>query len=378
MTKALAQQRFEEIKTAVYCENSQPLCLMQGNAAILQWADVPFADFCADPLSGFLRFPEFLQKLVDEAGVIHGFNSVGIIGRPDLFLMQIYPAKVLLPGREIQNDTIWQIRETELMREEDYGFLNEYGYDAFLRKIFPRFVDVEEYDALMAKVPADTAHFMSAIHEAGFAVCSDFDLPPQAPFEVLSGLRTFRRLLVDCYKDLPKVKAASEQIMAGQKQRALALIAEEKMPSFAGWIGGWRSSPSFLAPRLWEGLIWPYLKEAGDFMVSQGKVPIFHLDMCWDREIERFADFPAVIIHTDGSTDLVRARKLLGNHVCLMGDVPSTLLTYGKPADVREYVWRRLDDLGPKGFIVCPGCDSPYQTPYENIAAMVEAVQNWH
>ncbi len=378
MAQALAERRREEIRAAFRMENARPLCVMQGNSTMLRWAGIPFADFCAAPLKAMLATIPLLKKLSAEEGESHGFNSVGIVARPDLFLLQLYPAKVCLPGRDYDADTIWYVREIEMMKKDDYRILEREGYDALFRRLLPQMVDEKEYDGLMARVPADTAAFETALTAAGFVIAADAAFVPQVPFEVLSGLRGFPRLLLDCYRDLNMVQAASDRIFAAQKATALARFAAEERPTLAGWIGGWRSSPAFLPPHIWDALVWPYLWEIGNFMLAAGKVPVFHLDMCWDREIHRFADFPAFVLHTDGSTDLVRARRLFGGRGAFMGDIPGALLVEGKPRDVEMYVERRLDAVGPKGFVVCPGCDSPNQTPYANIAAMARAVARWH
>jgi uroporphyrinogen-III decarboxylase len=72
-------------------------------------------------------------------------------------------------------------------------------------------------------------------------------------------------------------------------------------------------------------------------------------------------------------TDIRRAKEVLGDHMAIMGDVPATLLATGLPADVREYVRRLIADVGPRGFLLAPGCDIPVNARPENVEALVAA-----
>lgn len=83
------------------------------------------------------------------------------------------------------------------------------------------------------------------------------------------------------------------------------------------------------------------------------------------------------IINTDGMTDLRKARKILGEHTAIMGDVPAPLLATGTTQEVKDYVNCLIDDIGPKGLFIAPGCDAPANSKFENMVAMFEAANNW-
>ena len=60
--------------------------------------------------------------------------------------------------------------------------------------------------------------------------------------------------------------------------------------------------------------------------------------------------------------------------MCIMGDVPPALLALGTPEEVSAYCKRLIDEIGPEGFILSSGCDTPIDAQYDNVKAMVEAV----
>jgi uroporphyrinogen-III decarboxylase len=148
-------------------------------------------------------------------------------------------------------------------------------------------------------------------------------------------------------------------------------------PAFGYWVGSWRTAPQFLSPKLWDRFVWPYMKELVEIVAEEGGIPMLQYDANRDREIERLLELPArtCVLATDGATDIFRAKKILGGHMCLMGDVPPALLTLGSVDDVKAYCDRLLTEVGPDGFIMAMGCALPPNAKFENVKAMVDSMQ---
>jgi uroporphyrinogen-III decarboxylase len=73
-------------------------------------------------------------------------------------------------------------------------------------------------------------------------------------------------------------------------------------------------------------------------------------------------------------TDIRKAKEVLGDHMCIMGDVPPAVLSAGTPDEVFQHSRKLVADIGPTGFILQSGCDIPVDAPLENVKAMVAAV----
>ena len=138
---------------------------------------------------------------------------------------------------------------------------------------------------------------------------------------------------------------------------------------------GWRSAPSMLSAAMWDRFVWPYFKRLVNEVIDAGLIALLHLDSNWDRELARFRELPKgrCIMATDGETDLFKAKEILGDHMCLMGDVPATMQCLGSPDEVYEYSTRLIRELGPEGFILQSGCDIAANAKLENVRAMVGA-----
>jgi len=130
-----------------------------------------------------------------------------------------------------------------------------------------------------------------------------------------------------------------------------------------------------LSPEMWNRFVWPYFRALVEEVVDAGLIALLHLDSNWDRELERFLELPRgkCIMATDGTTDIFRAKEILGGHMCLMGDVPAALLSQGSPDEVYSYCAWLIEELGPDGFILQSGCDIPTDAKLSNVQAMVHA-----
>jgi uroporphyrinogen-III decarboxylase len=83
-----------------------------------------------------------------------------------------------------------------------------------------------------------------------------------------------------------------------------------------------------------------------------------------------------VVCHFD-LTDMAKAKEVLKDHVCIMGNVPSTLLQVGTPQDVDEYCRDLIKVCGKGGgFILTNGSSTDTAKP-ENVKAMINSTQKY-
>ena len=81
-------------------------------------------------------------------------------------------------------------------------------------------------------------------------------------------------------------------------------------------------------------------------------------------------------MHID-RTDIFRAKDILRDHLCLQGNVPSTLLQTGTVRDVKDYCKKLIDVVGKGGgFILSPRSSTESVKP-ENLKAMIEFTKEY-
>jgi uroporphyrinogen-III decarboxylase len=265
---------------------------------------------------------------------------------------------------------MWQVVEAELMSAEDYDRILDLGWPRFYQEFKQKKIlnDAPPGRRSAQGTPLDVRKAWAAID---VPVLSGGDVT--TPIDLLCGSRSLPEFAFDMIRDPDKVTAVMEAIVPSlappQAERAVRM-------GYPGvWVGGWRSAPCWLSPAMWNRFAWPYFCQLVQEVVDAGLIAILHLDSCWDRELARFRELPKgkCLMATDGTTDLFRAKEVLGDHMCLMGDVPATMFALGSPDEVYRYCETLIRELGPSGFILQSGCDIPPDAKPGNVQAMVAA-----
>jgi uroporphyrinogen-III decarboxylase len=76
-------------------------------------------------------------------------------------------------------------------------------------------------------------------------------------------------------------------------------------------------------------------------------------------------------------SDMLKAKQALGDKCAISGNVPSSLLVTGSPADVKAYCRKLIEGCGKGGgYMLAAGCVAP-NPKLENLRAMVEAVKEY-
>lgn len=366
MIKSLYEERVELYKKTVVFGNDRPSTAFAGPATPATHAKMSMTDYMFDTQKGFKAFVDYIKEL-DAIASIDCLN-VPYPGRFNVALSLLWLSQIKVPGRDLPDDSLWQVQEKELIEIADYDFIIEHGYTEFQQKFLPKVVGMDEIQDFMNYMMTEGPEQGQILVEKGLPMVNSNLLAP--PFEVLCGGRSMSKFYMDCYKRLDKIKEAQDVMFPTLLETALDGLKQSN--AIGGWIGGWRGASGMVSPKIWDNLVWPYMKKGAEAFIENGFIPIMHLDQNWDRDIERFLELPKqkFVLNTDSMTDLGRARKLLGDHVAFMGDVPAPILSMGTVAETEDYVKKLIDNVGAKGLIVTSGCDAPANAKFENMVAM--------
>jgi Uroporphyrinogen decarboxylase (URO-D) len=364
---ALLAERVERIRDAVALRRLDRVPVLPvGDVWTARAMGVPVKDFCADP---------FLATRV----MIDGYTSLGVELdgiqipniAPDVLGLATY-TKVLVPGRDLPDDAgVWQLDERERMSPEDYDRIVDEGFGAWRDRYL-----VEKLDDLMARLGPYFGSLRPAIaawEGLGVPVMTPFAF--SSPYDLFCGARSIKEFMLDLHRRPDRVQAAIEAAMPVILGDIRGLV--RAFGAKGAWVACARGAGEFLRPELWQRLVWPYLKQMVEVVLEEGAIPLLHFDSDWTRDLARFRDLPKgrCILALDGKTDIFKAKELLGDHVCLLGDIPARMFTLGTPEEVRAYASRLVRELGPEGFILGPGCSIPPDARPGNVRAMYEAAQ---
>jgi hypothetical protein len=368
----LYNQRYDKIMDTVAFKNKTVTTIYMGQATPAAEEGITIAEYVSNPETTFKHFLHYVNRL-NSITPIDGIHTAHPVYMNIAFAMMWW-SYIRMPGRELPENSVWQVDEKERISVSDYDYIIDNGMDAMFQKLMPEIVRMEDFQAFMEYVQK-TPQNIQAYIDAGYPVIVGVSLIP--PFETLCGGRGLNNFYMDCYKIPDKVKAVQDTMMESIRKQ-IEQIPKEKY-ALSVFIGSARGASNMVNQKIWDKLVWPYVKELALLIIEQGFIPLFHLDSCWDRDIERFKELPAktIILNTDGGTDLRRAKKLLGDHAAFLGDVPAPLLAVSSKEEVADYVKRLIDDVGQTGLMICPGCDAPATAKFENMAAMYETAAKY-
>ena len=125
---------------------------------------------------------------------------------------------------------------------------------------------------------------------------------------------------------------------------------------------------------------WPTGREGGDLIKSKGKFVLIHscgkieeiLPDLIECGLDIFNPFQPEVM------DIYRIKKKYGRQLTFYGGISiQKTLPYGTVSEVKDQVRHLLDTIGEDGgYIASPSHDIPADAKPENIAAMIEVLQN--
>ncbi len=284
------------------------------------------------------------------------------------------PMKMRIPGKDLPPDVPFQLQEDEVLEQADYDKITDSGLEQFYYDEYLGRISGLEPETLSGEVAELAAGFQLFCEECGKRDTKPFFVGNSLhPFFTLSLMRSMVPFTQDLYYDPEPVERAIRRMTDDLIPRVIAMTKESGIDLCL--LTEERACGFFYAPAVFERFWWPYTREIVDACWSEGIVTLFHLDQCWDKNLAYFRELPrgSAILELDSMTDMVLAKKTLGGHLCLHGDVPAALLSIGKPEDVNVYCKSLIDEIGRDGgFILGSGCAVPPDVKPENFAAMIE------
>jgi uroporphyrinogen-III decarboxylase len=321
------------------------------------------------------------------------------------------------PGGNLPRDVGNQVVEQEFMKEDEYDHFLADPSDFIIRVWLPRV-----YGSLkpLAKLPPlmSLGNNMAAVsrlftseefaqlaktmkrageeatkwdHEMGRMDMEMASLgfpctwPPtfggvQPPFSDFSNnFRTYRGVVLDMFRQPEKLKAALNRILEYRIATARPTVKKEGQLAIGASGEPHRVSDEFMSQKQFEEFVWPYWKRAIEATLNLG------YDTIWmfcegrrNKQLEYFTGFPkGSLVILFEQTDIFRAKEILGDRVCLMGNVPLSLLQLGSPQDVEEYCKKLIEVCGKGGGFILANGGGIFDAKPENMRAMVDSVKKY-
>ncbi len=194
-----------------------------------------------------------------------------------------------------------------------------------------------------------------------------------APFDLMGDtLRGTRGIIMDMYRQPEKLHQAMEKLVDLNINIAVEAANMSGVP--VAMFPLHKGDDTMMSDQQYREFYWPTFRRVIMGLIEEGVVPMLFAEGKYNERLEIIKDLPrsGVVWYFD-QTDMFKAKEILGDTACLMGNVPTSLLCTGTPAEVKEYC-RKLIEVAGKGggYILAGGAMLDKGIP-ENIHAMSEA-----
>jgi uroporphyrinogen-III decarboxylase len=315
------------------------------------------------------------------------------------------------PGHGLNDDYSTQYVEAEYLKGNEWETFKQDPSDFYFRTYLPRVYGVAEplkklpplsstariSGGLAAFSDPDVLAVFNALGEAGREeeawrkIISDIDrqalesgLPyfylgfvNSAPLDSIgASLRGTKGTVMDMFKQPERLIEYMENAVPESIKRAAAWADKTGIPII--FIPLHRGADGFMSEEQFHTFYWPYLRRVLIGQIEEGLVPLLFAEGGYNTRLEIIKDLPRgkVIWHFD-QTDMARAKEVLGDNACIMGNVPTSLLVTGTPEQVKAHCKTLIETVGTGGgYIMAPGATAD-DSRAENIHAMREAAKEF-
>ena len=139
-----------------------------------------------------------------------------------------------------------------------------------------------------------------------------------------------------------------------------------------------KGADGFLSDEQFKTFYWPSFRKVLMGLIDEGCVPFSYVEGGYNSRLEVIRDLPrGKAIWSFDTTDMAKAKEILGDVACIGGNMPIALLNVGTPQDVKDYARNLIDTAGKGGgYIMVSGAVIDEAKP-GNIRAMIDATKEY-
>jgi hypothetical protein len=192
-----------------------------------------------------------------------------------------------------------------------------------------------------------THAFEQEMHELGFPMSAQS--VALVPFDLISDmLRGMRGAMLDMFRHPDKLQEAMERLYP--QVLGFATVGAQASGNPRIFIPLHRGADGFMSLEQFETFYWPFLKRLILDLVDAGLTPCPFFEGSYDQRLHYLNELPrGKVLGMFDRTDVFKAKEVIGDTMCISGNVPSSLLQSGTPQQVKDYCKKLIDIVGEGG-----------------------------
>ena len=227
----------------------------------------------------------------------------------------------------------------------------------------------------MRKWRSKIVKFNKLILDMGFP--QYFQGAAMPPFDVIShSLRGMSGTMLDMFRQPDKILEMCEFILKKTLERPMPKPNENG--NIRMFMTNTRGSDEFMSMKQFDTFYWPTFKKLVMTLIERGATPCIFFEGNFTSRLEYLLEFPkGKMLARFDTTDIFRAKEILKDHVCIEGNIPSSLLQVGTVQDIKDYCKKLIDVVGKGGgYILSPRSSTDEVNP-ANLKAMIEYTKEY-
>jgi hypothetical protein len=284
------------------------------------------------------------------------------------------------PGKEasLDIDSPPQFIETELLSIQDYDDIINLGWSGFCDKHYSRFFAADREMMLAWASRQIERYRMEGETWKARNIPSLAGAMTMSPLMFLSTRRSLVSFTQDLYRIPDKVQAVMDALVDDFIKHCIEAAKITNIPGVEFILE--RGGCFYYPLKIFERFEFPYMKKMINAFAAEGLITVMHFDQDWTLNLPYLLDLPKkmCVCELDSCTNIFKAKEILKDHMCIMGDVPASLNSIGSPKEMQAYCEKLIDIVGKgnTGFILSTGCTIPSDTKFENFKTMINSVKN--
>jgi uroporphyrinogen-III decarboxylase len=113
-------------------------------------------------------------------------------------------------------------------------------------------------------------------------------------------------------------------------------------------------------------------------LINEGCIPFPWAEGGYNSRLKVIKDVPrGKVIWGFDTTDMAKAKEILGDVACIGGNMPIALLSVGTPQDIRNAAKKLIADAGKDGGYIMMSGAVIENAPPANVKAMIDATKEY-
>ena len=317
------------------------------------------------------------------------------------------------PGKHIEDpNTMYQFIEGEYMKEDEYPEaimdITKFMMNKWLPRSFSNLSGLSKIDfrdtmwfghmgAFAAFADPEVRKTFKALCETGemlsdwFSYLGEyqahmkekFGMPPiyagfaYAPFDMIGdSMRGTVPIMMDIYDRPEEVLRLTDIMTEFAIKDTIAGCSGKAVPYVWYWLH--KGVDTFMSDEQFRTFYWPSLRKYITAVADAGLVPVVYVEGAYNTRLEYLKELPEkkVILNFE-QTDIFKAKKVLGDKFCIMGNVPAVTLSYGTKQETEDYCKRLIDECAPGGGFIMDSGTMIDDAKTENVRAMFEITETY-